>query len=244
MAGYSCEMDKIVKFCKKKNIFLIEDCAHGLGTMYKKKHVGNFGVAGVFSFYPTKQITTGEGGVIITNNKTLINKVKIIKSIGLNTPPEKRKMQGVYDVTNLGLNYRLTDFQAALAIGQMSRYNKNLKRRRENAKYYIEKIKKIEELTIQDFDKKHSYFILQVFFKNKKIRNKILLKFKEQKIGCSIHYATPVPLMTYYKKKYRLNKKNFVNAVKYGENSISLPTHPFIEKKMINKILKVIEKNL
>jgi len=244
MAGYSCEMDKIVKFCKKKNIFLIEDCAHGLGTMYKKKHVGNFGVAGVFSFYPTKQITTGEGGVIITNNKTLINKVKIIKSIGLNIPPEKRKMQGVYDVTSLGLNYRLTDFQAALAIDQMSRYNKNLKKRRENAKYYIEKIKKIKELTIQDFDKKHSYFILQVFFKNKKIRNKILLKFKEQNIGCSIHYATPVPLMTYYKKKYRLNKKNFVSAVKYGENSISLPTHPFIQKKMINKILKVIEKNL
>ena len=85
---------------------------------------------------------------------------------------------------------------------------------------------------------------MQVFFKNKKIRNKILLKFKEQNIGCSIHYATPVPLMTYYKKKYRLNKKNFVSAVKYGENSISLPTHPFIQKKMINKILKVIEKNL
>ena len=54
MAGYSCEMDKIVKFCKKNNIFLIEDCAHGLGTMYKKKHVGNFGIAGIFSFYPTR----------------------------------------------------------------------------------------------------------------------------------------------------------------------------------------------
>ena len=126
----------------------------------------------------------------------------------------------------------------------MSRYNKNLKRRRENAKYYINKIKKIKELTIQDFDKKNSYFILQVFFKNKKIRNKILLKFKENNIGCSIHYATPVPLMTYYKKKYNLNKKKFPCAVKYGENSISLPTHPFIEKKMIDKILKVIVKNL
>ncbi len=244
MAGYSCEMGQIVKFCKKNNIFLIEDCAHGLGTIYKKKHVGNFGIAGIFSFYPTKQITTGEGGVVITNNRNLINKVKIIKSIGLNTPPEKRKIQGLYDVTDLGLNYRLTDFQAALAIGQMIRYNKNLKKRRENAKYYIEKIKKIKELKIQNFDKKHSYFILQVFFKSKKVRNKILLKFKEQGIGCSIHYATPVPLMSYYKKKYRLNKKNFVNSVKYGENSISLPTHPFIKKKMINTILKVIEKNL
>ncbi len=244
MAGYSCEMNRIVKFCKKKNIFLIEDCAHGLGTIYKKKHVGNFGIAGVFSFYPTKQITTGEGGVIITNNKDLINKVKVIKSIGLNTPPEKRKIPGVYDVTNLGLNYRLTDFQAALAIGQMKRYNKNLERRRANAKYYIQKIKKIKKLTIQDFDNNHSYFILQVFFKNKETRNKILLKFKKQNIGSSIHYATPVPLMTYYKKKYKMKKNNFINAIKYGENSISLPTHPFIKKKMINEILKVIEKNI
>ena len=244
MAGYPCEMNRIVKFCRKKNIFLIEDCAHGLGTIYKKKHVGNFGVAGVFSFYPTKQITTGEGGVIISNNKNLINKVKVIKSIGLNTPPEKRKIPGLYDVTNLGLNYRLTDFQAALAIGQMKRYNKNLKKRKANAKYYIQKIKKIKKLTIQDFDNSHSYFILQVFFKNKKTRNKILLKFKKQNIGSSIHYATPVPLMTYYKNKYKMKKNNFINAIKYGENSISLPTHPFIKKKMINEILKVIEKNI
>ena len=76
--------------------------------------------------YPTKQITTGEGGVVISNNKKFIDKIKVIKAIGVDTPPEKRKIPGVYDVTNLGLNYRLTDFQSALAIGQLKRYNKNL----------------------------------------------------------------------------------------------------------------------
>ena len=199
MTGYPCEMDKITNFCKKNKIFLIEDCAHGLGTTFKKKHVGNFGIAGIFSFYPTKQITTGEGGVIISNDKKIMEKIKIIKSIGVNTPPEKRKIQGVYDVTSIGLNYRLTDFQAALAIGQMQRYKKNLKIRRKNAKYYVKKIKNIKDISCQEYSKNHSYFIFQVF-KNKSIRNSVLINLKKNKIGSSIHYATSVPLMTYYKK--------------------------------------------
>ena len=89
-----------------------------------------------FLFYPTKQITTGEGGVVISNNKKFIDKIKVIKAIGVDTPPEKRKIP-VYDVTNLGLNYRLTDFQSALAIGQLKRYNKNLLKRQINAKEYL-----------------------------------------------------------------------------------------------------------
>ena len=81
MAGYPCEMDKIIKLCKKKKIEIIEDCAHALGTNFKKKHAGTYGICGVFSFYPTKQITTGEGGILITNNKKFIEKNKNIESI-------------------------------------------------------------------------------------------------------------------------------------------------------------------
>ena len=81
MTGFPCELDEIVKLCKKKNIKIIEDCAHSIGTKYQNKHVGNFGVCGVFSFYPTKQITTGEGGVVISNNKKLIKKIKVLKAI-------------------------------------------------------------------------------------------------------------------------------------------------------------------
>jgi len=244
MTGFACEMDKISKFCKANKIFLIEDCAHALGTYFKNKHAGNFGVAGVFSFYPTKQITTGEGGVIISNDKRIMDKIKIIKSIGVNTPPEKRKIQGVYDVTDLGLNYRMTDFQAALAIGQLQRYKNNLARRRANALFYVEKIDQIKEIYCQDYSKNHSYFIFQVFFKNKKTRDKILLALKKNDIGSSIHYATSVPMMTYYKNRYKLKKINFLNSINYGNNSISLPTHQFITKRMIDKIFQVIEKNL
>ena len=244
MTGYPCDMKNITQFCKNKKIKLIEDCAHAVGTKYKKKHVGNFGECGVFSFYPTKQITTGEGGIFITNNKKLIEKVKVIKALGVNTPPELRKKQGIYDVTNLGLNYRMTDFQAALAIGQILRYEKNLKKRQENAKEYIKVLGKIKGVQVQKFDKNHSYFVFQIFFNNRSIRDKVISEFKKNNIGSSIHYATPVPLMSYYKNKYKLSEKNFPNAVKYAETSISLPSHQFINKKMIEFVSKIIQKNI
>ena len=98
-----------------------------------------------FHFIQQSKITTGEGGILITNNKRLIDKIKILKALGVNTPPELRKKQGIYDVTSLGLNYRLTDFQAALAIGQILRYKKNLKKRKKNAFLYIKLLSEIKK---------------------------------------------------------------------------------------------------
>ena len=126
MAGYPCEMQKIKELCQKYNLILIEDCAHGIGTTFEGTHVGNFGLTGCFSFYPTKQITTGEGGIVVTNNKSIFQKIKKLKAFGIDTPPEMRIRPGVYDVTDLGYNYRMTDFQAALGVGQMNRYNQNV----------------------------------------------------------------------------------------------------------------------
>ena len=112
MAGIACKLDEIVKLSKKLKLTLIEDCAHGLGTIYQNKHVGNFGITGCFSFYPTKQITTGEGGAIVTNDVKIYKKIKRIKAFGIDKDIKNRKIPGDYDVKSLGLNYRLTDFQA------------------------------------------------------------------------------------------------------------------------------------
>ena len=243
MAGYPCDVKNIFKIFKKRNIQLIEYCAHSVGNTYKKKHVGNFGICGVFSFYPTKQITTGEGGMIISNNKKLIDKIKVLKAIGVNTPPELRKKQGIYDVTNLGLNYRMTDFQAALGIGQIKRYKKNLSRRKLNVKKYIKYLKSIKNLQLQNFDNNHSYFIFQIFLRSKKIPNDILKKFKRLNIGASIHYATPVPHMSYYKNKYKISNKSYPNARAYADKSISLPVHPSLKDNMIKLISEVLKNN-
>ena len=137
MAGYPCEMSKIIKFCKKKKIKVLEDCAHALGTYFKGVHAGNFGLSGSFSFYPTKQITTGEGGIVVTNNQKFYEKIKKLKAFGIDKDIKDRKKQGDYDVKSLGFNYRMTDFQAALGYRQILNYDKNLKLRHLIAKRYI-----------------------------------------------------------------------------------------------------------
>jgi len=237
MAGYPCDMRRIVNFCKKKNIKVIEDCAHGLGTYSNNKHVGNLGVSGSFSFYPTKQITTGEGGIVITNNKKFYKEIKKLKAFGIDKDIKDRKKQGEYDVGALGYNYRMTDFQAALGYRQILNYKENLKQRHKIAKRYIKNFAKIEQITHMPYSKDCSFFVFQIFIKD---RDKLLKRLKDEKIGVSVHYANPLPKMSYYKKKYHLNMSNFKNAVIYGKTNISLPVYPKLKMLEVDRICKTI----
>jgi len=124
LAGLPCEMNEILKIVKKHKLILIEDCAHAIESKYKNKHLGNFGDAGCFSFYSTKNITTGEGGMLITNNKSFYNKIKKLKAFGIDKDINQRKKQGQYDVKQLGFNYRMTDFQSAIGYEQIKAYKK------------------------------------------------------------------------------------------------------------------------
>lgn len=241
MAGLSCDMKNIIKFCKKKKILLIEDCAHALGTKYKKRHVGNFGFTGNFSFYPTKQITTGEGGAIITNNKFIYEKLKKLRAFGIDTDIKKRKIPGMYDVKSLGLNYRFTDFQAALGLNQIKNYSKNLILRKRNAFAFYSKLKNLDQLEISKYDSSNSYFVFQIFSKK---RDQIIKNFRKYSIGFSIHYLKSINDMSYYKKKNNLSKKNFLSAYKYSKRVISLPVYPKLKIKEINFICKVIKDSL
>ena len=98
MAGVPCEVENIAKFCKENKIHLIEDCAHAIGTFVGKKHVGTFGDLGAFSFYPTKQITTGEGGMLVTNNSDIANFTGKERGFGIDTRPEERIVPGLYNI--------------------------------------------------------------------------------------------------------------------------------------------------
>ena len=226
MAGHPCNMRDIKAICNMNDLVLIEDCAHGMGTVVHNKHVGNFGITGCFSFYPTKQITTGEGGVVVSNDEHIIEQVKRLKAFGINTPPELRTKPGVYDVQGLGYNYRMTDFQAALGVGQVERYEQNVSGRRKNAQKYCKMLNNRNEISFTQYSDEHSYFLFQIILDKSIDRNKVLLSLKDNGIGVSVHYATPVPLMSYYKNKYGCKASDFPNAVYYGNQSISLPVHP------------------
>lgn len=237
MAGLACEMTKILDFCKKKKIKIIEDCAHALGSVYKNKYAGNFGIAGCFSFYPTKQITTGEGGMLITNNLNFFNKIKKLKAFGIDKDIDKRKRQGSYDVLMLGFNYRMTDFQAAMGYNQILKYKSNLSYRKKIASIFYELLSKNKKIKIPKFDINSSYFIFQIFIE-KFTKLKILKYFKKNNIGVSVHYAKPLPLMSYYKNKYKTNLMDYKNAKIYADTNISLPISENLSIKEVHFICK------
>ena len=126
-AGKACNMDKIVKITKKNNLKIIEDCAHAIGATFKKKHVGTFGQAGCFSFYPTKNITTLEGGMIITESKHIAEIVKITRNHGIDRTLKDRYSIGKpweYDIKHPGYNYRMDEVRASLGMNQLKRISK------------------------------------------------------------------------------------------------------------------------
>ena len=138
--GNPSDMNAIIKIAKKNNLLVMEDCATALGAKINNKHVGNFGNAGVFSFYPIKHITTGEGGIVISNDKKTIDKINMLKAFGVNKSYLKRRIPGEYDASLLGLNYRMNEIQAALGISQLKKLSLFNKKRNILAKKYSQNL--------------------------------------------------------------------------------------------------------
>ena len=179
--------------------------------------------------------------MIITNSKKFYNKVKILKAFGIDKDIRDRKKQGDYDVKLLGLNYRMTDFQAALGYKQIINYKQNLRRRHLIAKKYIENFSKSKLINYMPYSSNSSYFVFQIFCKK---RDLLLNYLKRKNIGVSVHYTRPVPEMTYYKKKYDLKRENYKNSFIYGKTNISLPIYPKLRNSEIDFISETIIKFL
>lgn len=247
--GFPMEMDKLRKLTNKYNIYLLEDCALSLGAKYKNIHTGLWGDAGVFSFYPTKQITSGEGGMIITNNKKIYEKINLQKSLGVKQSFLERKIPGIYDTIDVGFNYRMSEIHATIGIQQLKKFPKFLNCRKRNFFYLKNKIEKLNDLKILYSKRKNSinaYYCMNVLLLNKSLqeRNSIILKLVKNKIGVSVNYPQPVPRMKYYKLKYNYKKNQFKNAEIVSDKSISLPLGPHLRIKDLNHIFKSLRKIL
>ena len=246
--GNPADMNAIKRISKKYKLLILEDCATALGAKIGNKHVGNFGDAGVFSFYPIKHITTGEGGIVISNNKNLINKINMLKAFGVNKSFLKRRIPGQYDASLLGLNYRMNEISAALGIEQIKRFTKFLDLRKKNYNYLLSKINLKKNFSIVRFDNKPyfgSYYCLCLIINDKNInRLNIINKLNKKGIGTSIYYPKPIPAMTFYKKKYGYSSLKFKNAEKFSYRSIALPIGTHLKKKDLNLIANSINKVL
>lgn len=251
-AGKSCDMTKIMKIANSKKLFVIEDCAHAIGTKFKNKHVGTFGDFGCFSFYPTKNITTIEGGMIVSKKKSLIDTVRITRNHGITHTLKERYTKGYpwdYDVKIAGYNYRLDEIRASLGISQLKQIKHLNNKRKKAYKYYNKHFANIKGISIPDNDNLSDHachlYILKI---NKKLfsisRNDVFKKLLVLGIRTSVHYKPLHKFLIY--KKLGIIRSTLNNSDNLFNEIISLPLYPGIKKFeqdfVINSILS-LQKN-
>lgn len=245
--GMPVNMKKLMQLARKYHLTVVEDCALAIGTYFDEVHAGLHGDVGCFSFYPVKHFTTAEGGMVITKHPWLAEKIKRAKAFGLDRQVGERKVAGMYDVKSLGYNYRLNELQSALGIAQLKRVPHFLKKRKQNYEILDGKLNldEIEKFCSTEPPYQSSYYCFSVLLKKKWIpkRFAILEYLKEKGIGTSVYYPKPVPLMSYYKKKYEGRAKDFPVATRISESSISFPVGPHLNSKDMNTIARVFKES-
>lgn len=247
LAGQSCEMDKIYKLSQKYGFKVIEDASHAIGADYKETKVGccKYSDMTVFSFHPVKIVTTGEGGMVLTNDKDLYEKLVLYRSHGITRDP--KLMTGIadgpwyYQQIDLGFNYRMTDMQAALGYSQMQKVNEFVSKRRYLAKRYNELLKNINgiQLPDQNEDTKsswHLYVVRVDFSKISKTKNQIFAEMKEKGICLNLHYI-PVHTQPYY-ENLGFKGGDFPNSEKYYEEAFTLPLYYSLTDEQQDHIVK------
>jgi len=246
-AGMPCNMNKIINIAKKNKLKIIEDCAHAIGSKIDKKHVGIFGDAGCFSFYPTKNITTIEGGMVITNSKKLAEKIRKKRNHGITRTLQNRYTKGKpwdYDVEEPGYNFRLDEIRSALGKSQLKKIELFNKKRENSFDYYNKKLEKIPGIVVpkrnKGFTSSYHLYIIRILDSFGINRDKLFEKLLENGIQTSVHYK-PLNKFQICKKKAK-KYDSLKNSEKRYQEIISLPFYTNISKNQLDIVVKTIKK--
>lgn len=253
LAGQSCDMEKIHALAKKFNITVIEDASHAIGADYKDTKVGccKYSDMTVFSFHPVKIVTTGEGGMVLTNNKDLYDKLVLYRSHGITRAPELMTKEAdgpwYYQQIGLGFNYRMTDMQAALGYSQMHKVDEFVSRRRELAARYNELLKELDMLKLPYQNDNtnsswHLYIVRVDFSKINKNKKQIFAEMKDKGICLNLHYI-PVHTQPYY-EKLGFKQGDFPASEKYYQEAFTLPLYYSLTNEQQDYIVKVLKEVL
>ena len=241
-AGNPCDMKEIFKLSKIYKFKILEDASHALGSKYNGHLIGSckYSDVCVFSFHPVKSITTGEGGMGLTNNKNIFNKMKLYSIHGIEK--KKSNTSWLYEQKVLGYNFRMSDIQASLGISQLSRLKQFIKKRSKIAKFYDKRFKKLfyEKQQIQK-NSISSYHLYVIKIKKKpyaKERKKLFNILKKKNFGVQVHYI-PIYRHPFY-KKMGFKIKYFPNNEDYYSRAISLPIFPNLKIKNNERIIKIL----
>lgn len=237
-AGFPCDMKRIMSISKKHNIKVIEDACHAPLSEYNGQKLGTFGVVSCYSFFSNKNISTGEGGMYVTNNKNYFEKAKLLRSHGMTTASYDRSKNNSmnYDVTELGYNYRLDDIRASIALVQLSKLKKDIKQREKVRKLYIKYLKEIKGITVpfSMSSEIHSNYIFPVLLHN---RDEVRKFLAHKGIQTSIHYP-PVHRFNIYKKYY----KELPVTDDVSNRLLTLPMYSTLNEKEIIYIKECLSK--
>ena len=231
-------MKKILRLAKKKNIRIIEDAAEMIGQTYFKKKCGSFGDLSTFSFYANKHITTGEGGMILTNNKRLYDKCKSLRNLCFGIGIKK------FNHDDIGWNYRMTNLQAAIGCGQLRNISWILKKKRQIGKRYISILSRCEKIFIQPYILKYAKNIFWVFGillkKNSNIsREKVVKSLLKNNIQTR-NFFYPMHKQLIFKKMKLFKKSKFPNSSYLARYGLYLPSYYNLNNKQIDYISSVV----
>lgn len=248
--GRPCQMDKIKNMARKYKLFLIEDAAHATETIFKGKKIGAISDFTAFSFYATKNLATGEGGMLTTNKKRLAEEARIKSLHGISKDAWKRYSSAgfqPYEAVYPGFKYNMMDLQAALGIHQLKRIEKNLKIRKKYWQIYMKKLTDFEEIILPASEEpktRHAKHLFAILIKPEKLkinRNQFIEALQAENIGCGIHF-TAIHLQKYYKKTYCFKKGDYPNTEFVSDRTISLPLSPQMTLKDVNDVIKAVRK--
>ena len=244
-AGHPADLDEIKAIAEEMGLIVIEDAAHALGTEYKGGRIGSLSDMTIFSFHPVKHITTGEGGMILTNNREFYEKLKIFRHHGI-VRDGLDNGSWYYAIHDLGHNFRITDFQCALGISQMNKLDHFIQRRRKIAARYNEAFAEMAEIVtpIEKENVKAVYhiYVIQLHLERLKAgRKEIFEALRAENIGVNVHYI-PVHLHPYYQRKFGYKQGDYSKAERYYERAITLPIFPKMSEEDVEDVIKAVKK--
>jgi dTDP-4-amino-4,6-dideoxygalactose transaminase len=241
MAGFPAKMDEIMKIAKDNNLKVIEDACHGPLSEYKGKKIGTIGDAGTFSFFSNKNISTGEGGMLVTNNEETAKRVRLLRSHGMTTMSYQRAKghATAYDILELGYNFRMDDIRASIGCVQMKKLHNDLEKRIHIRAKYIEELSKIKGIIIPFADNKYfvSNYIMPIVLINstKEYRDEVRNKIYEAGIQTSNHYPAIHKFSIYQNYEAKLPQTEYV-----ADNEITLPMYAALSDTQIKVITNIL----
>ncbi len=246
-AGQPCDMDRITEIADEHGLVVIEDAAHAIGAEYKGRRIGAMGNPTVFSFHAAKNIVTGEGGAVATDDETLYKKLLLLRSHGIDKPTLQRYGAAAgyeYDMKVLARNYRITDVQCAIGITQLRRFDEFLSRRRQIVEMYNKSLGKMPEITLpfSSPDIKHGWHIYTVLL-NGIDRDKFFAEMKKLNIGVNVHYI-PVYRHSYYKERFGINPDAFPVTEDTYKRIVTLPLFPKMTDEDANDVVTAVKETV